>query len=112
MRAKSSCTADDVLCCGSALYSHPVSLSSASLCITNPNGHPPHPCSSRGSRLIVLRGDPAAVVPNVLRQWGATDLCFEADFEPYSNTRDAAVTKEARAMGVRVHAPVSHTLVR
>ncbi|KAI3439135.1 hypothetical protein D9Q98_001543 [Chlorella vulgaris] len=65
---------------------------------------------ARGSRLLVLRGQPQEVLPRLFKDWGATHLCFESDTEPYAKTRDAAVRQAAEEAGVEVHSPVSHTL--
>jgi deoxyribodipyrimidine photo-lyase len=51
-----------------------------------------------GGRLVVRRGDPAAVVPAVARDAGAAAVHASADFGPYGARRDAAV--EAAAAGV------------
>lgn len=64
----------------------------------------------RGSRLIVLRGDPRSVLPEILSAWGVRRLCYERDTEPYALARDAAVAAAAAATGVDVLAPSSHTL--
>jgi len=65
---------------------------------------------ARGSRLLLLQGDPATVVPRLCQSWGITRLCFEFDTEPYAQTRDQAVQEAARRDGVEVVCPVSHTL--
>ncbi|CAG9467200.1 unnamed protein product [Pedinophyceae sp. YPF-701] len=65
---------------------------------------------ARGSRLIVLRGEPTEVLPRAMKDWGATDLCYEQDLEPYSKERDAKVDAACKSMGVAVHCKVSHTL--
>ncbi|PNH10276.1 (6-4)DNA photolyase [Tetrabaena socialis] len=65
---------------------------------------------ARGSRLLVLRGKPEEVLPRVFREWGAKQLCFEVDTEPYAKARDARVHQLAAEAGVEVHAAVSHTL--
>lgn len=65
---------------------------------------------ARGSRLLLLQGDPATVVPRLCQRWGVTRLCFEFDTEPYAQTRDGAVQEAARRDGVEVVCPVSHTI--
>ena len=65
---------------------------------------------ARGSSLLVLHGDPARVIPAALEAWRCDRLCYEFDTEPYAQKRDASVNEAARALGVEVHAPVSHTL--
>ena len=66
--------------------------------------------AARGSRLIVLRGRPAEVLPRLIQDWGVTQLCFEHDTEPFAKARDAEVRALCAAAGVDVHSPVSHTL--
>jgi cryptochrome len=85
---------------------------------------------ARNSRLIVLHGtqgvgarrlrtaltparcagSPAEVLPEALRAWGATRLCFEWDSEEYALARDAQATRDAQALGCTVVSPVSNTL--
>jgi cryptochrome len=64
----------------------------------------------RGSRLLVVHGDPTKVIPVALQKWQCTRLCFELDTEPYALIRDAEVRERANANHVNVHAPSSHTL--
>jgi len=65
---------------------------------------------ARKSRLIVLRGSPEEVLVEKIKEWRVTKLCFESDTEPYAKVRDARVGEAAKAMGVEVLSPVSHTL--
>lgn len=51
---------------------------------------------SLGSRLVVRHGDPQTVLPQVVRESGATSVHVSAATEPYGRRRDAAV---ARALG-------------
>ena len=77
-------------------------------------------------------GKPEEVLPQVLRAWDVKRLCFEwcvggaglecalhaadkrpastRDWEPYAQSRDAAVTAAARDLGCDVRTPVSHTI--
>jgi deoxyribodipyrimidine photo-lyase len=48
---------------------------------------------ARGSRLIVRHGDPAAVLPSLLAESGATAVFTEADYTPYARRRDEAVAR-------------------
>jgi deoxyribodipyrimidine photo-lyase len=48
---------------------------------------------SLGGRLLVVRGDPADVVPRVAAAVGATQVHAAADFAPYGRARDEAVEK-------------------
>ncbi|KAK9804209.1 hypothetical protein WJX72_001282 [[Myrmecia] bisecta] len=65
---------------------------------------------ARGSQLLVLRGNPVDLLPVLFKEWSITQLCFEADTEPYAKQRDAQVRALAEAAVVQVHCPVSHTL--
>ena len=56
----------------------------------------------RGSRLVVLHGDPAQLIPQAMASWGAAHLCYERDTEPYALTRDAAVAAAVREHGAHV----------
>jgi deoxyribodipyrimidine photo-lyase len=48
---------------------------------------------SLGGRLLVVRGDPAEVVPRVAAAVDAAQVHVAADFGPYGRTRDEAVEK-------------------
>ena len=53
-----------------------------------------------GSRLIVRRGDPRAVVPAVAREAGAAAVYWNDDYTPAAQARDAAVATALGADGV------------
>jgi deoxyribodipyrimidine photo-lyase len=53
-----------------------------------------------GAGLTLRAGDPASVVPTVVREAGAGDLYLNTDVSPFATARDAAV---GEAAGVRVH---------
>ncbi|BAT98552.1 hypothetical protein VIGAN_09221300 [Vigna angularis var. angularis] len=63
-----------------------------------------------GSRLLILKGDPAEVVIHCLKEWNVSKLCFEYDTEPYYQALDVKVKNFALAAGIEVFSPVSHTL--
>ncbi|CAI9546429.1 unnamed protein product, partial [Staurois parvus] len=63
-----------------------------------------------GSRLFVVRGQPADVFPRLFKEWGVTRLTFEYDSEPFGKERDAAIMKLAKEAGVEVIVENSHTL--
>ncbi|KAJ3686632.1 hypothetical protein LUZ61_015796 [Rhynchospora tenuis] len=63
-----------------------------------------------GSRLLLLRGEPAPVLCRLLKDWKIGKLCFEFDTEPYGLARDKQVRDFASSCGIDVHSPVSHTL--
>ena len=57
---------------------------------------------STGGALLVRRGDPAQVVPEVAAAVGARTVHCAADFNPYGRRRDAAVEEALAAAGVRL----------
>ncbi|XP_075693136.1 cryptochrome-2 [Rhinoderma darwinii] len=63
-----------------------------------------------GSRLFVVRGQPADVFPRLFKEWSVNRLTFEYDSEPFSKERDAAIMKLAKEAGVEVIVKNSHTL--
>lgn len=63
---------------------------------------------SRGSRLIVRRGNPQQVLPQLIAESGATAVFAERDHSPFARQRDAAVDALVPLTltdGVSVHAP-------
>ncbi|XP_073686206.1 cryptochrome circadian regulator 5 [Garra rufa] len=62
------------------------------------------------SRLFVVSGPPAEVLPKLFEKWKITRLTFEVDTEPYSQSRDKEVMKLAEENGVEVIPKISHTL--
>ena len=60
--------------------------------------------TAHGSRLVVLRGDPAVVLPDLARRTGATAVHWNKDYEPFARARDARVSEALAAAGVRAHA--------
>ncbi len=58
--------------------------------------------AAAGSRLVVRRGDPPAVLAQFLHETRADRLTFNRDYSPYAVRRDAAVCARAAALGVRV----------
>ncbi|XP_057837998.1 (6-4)DNA photolyase isoform X1 [Cryptomeria japonica] len=64
----------------------------------------------RGSRLLLFKGNPTDVIPQLLEQWSIQKLCFEFDIEPYAQKRDNCVKEYASKLGVDVFCPVSHTI--
>ncbi|KAF2881718.1 hypothetical protein ILUMI_24453 [Ignelater luminosus] len=62
------------------------------------------------SRLFVIRGQPADVLPKLFKEWGTTLLTFEEDPEPFGRVRDHNILTICREMGITVVQKVSHTL--
>ena len=57
-----------------------------------------------GGRLLVLEGDPAAVVPALAREAAAGAVYCSLEHTPYARRRDAAVERALRADGRVLHA--------
>jgi deoxyribodipyrimidine photo-lyase len=61
--------------------------------------------AARGRPLLLRRGDPRRVIPQLLRETRAGLLSFNRDTSPYATRPDAAILREAGRLGVRVLAP-------
>lgn len=57
---------------------------------------------SLGGRLLFVAGEPAAVVPRVARELGASTVHVAADFGPYGSRRDTAVEQALAADGAEL----------
>ena len=55
-----------------------------------------------GSRLLVLEGDPVAVLPQLAEQIGAEAVLWNRDVEPYARERDRQVAQRLQADGRKV----------
>ena len=55
-----------------------------------------------GSRLVVLRGDPAELLPRLAAAIGAEVVAWNRDVEPYGRERDRRVAAALQAQGLRV----------
>ena len=55
-----------------------------------------------GSRLLVVEGDPVAVLPQLAQQIGAEAVVWNRDVEPYARERDRQVAQRLQADGRRV----------
>ena len=55
-----------------------------------------------GSRLLVLEGDPMALLPQLAEQIGAEAVVWNKDVEPYARERDRQVARQLQAEGRRV----------
>ena len=58
----------------------------------------------RGSRLVVLRGDPRSLVPAFAARIGAEAIVASRDYGPYGRARDAVTEAAAKDLGVRFSA--------
>jgi deoxyribodipyrimidine photo-lyase len=55
-----------------------------------------------GSRLLVLEGDPAELLPRLAKALGAAVVAWNRDVEPYGRARDRQVAAQLQAQGCRV----------
>uniref|UniRef100_A0A224XLC4 Putative deoxyribodipyrimidine photolyase/cryptochrome n=1 Tax=Panstrongylus lignarius TaxID=156445 RepID=A0A224XLC4_9HEMI len=71
-------------------------------------------CSLRklNSRLFVIRGQPADILPKLLKEWGTTCLSFEEDPEPFGRVRDQNIMALCKSMGITVVTSIAHTLYK
>ncbi|MGZ0151193.1 cryptochrome/photolyase family protein [Kribbella sp. WER1] len=58
-----------------------------------------------GGRLVIRRGDPAAVVPAVADEVGASSVHISADYAPYGQQRDQEVEASLKCPLVRTGSP-------
>jgi deoxyribodipyrimidine photo-lyase len=64
-----------------------------------------------GSRLVLLRGDPAELLPRLALALGARAVAWNRDVEPYGRARDRRVAKALQAEGCRVEVGWDQLLV-
>ncbi|XP_068718955.1 uncharacterized protein [Montipora capricornis] len=69
-----------------------------------------HSLRSIGSKLLVVQGYPAEIIPKLIECLHITKLTFESESEPFSRQRDAVITHLAESVGVKVVSCTSHTL--
>ena len=62
------------------------------------------------SRLFVVRGQPADVLPQLFRDWNINYFTFEEDPEPFGQVRDRNIVAMCKELGVSVVKEASHTL--
>ncbi|KDE04854.1 hypothetical protein MVLG_04714 [Microbotryum lychnidis-dioicae p1A1 Lamole] len=65
---------------------------------------------NKKSQLFVVRGPPTTVLPALFKQWKITDIVWEKDDDPYTQSRDASVRGLATQAGINVHTVLGHTL--
>lgn len=54
------------------------------------------------SQLLVVRGDPALLLPELFKRWKISHLVFEKDVNGYARNRDNVVMEAAKKAGVKV----------
>ncbi|MCB0923155.1 MAG: deoxyribodipyrimidine photo-lyase [Mycobacterium sp.] len=64
-----------------------------------------------GGRLLIARGRPGAVIPEICRAVGAAEVRISADFSPFGLRRDRAVAAELHSVGAELTATGSPHLV-
>jgi len=64
-----------------------------------------------GSRLLILRGDPAVVLPDLVTRLQAEAVVWNRDVEPYGRDRDRRVQAALQARGCRVETVWDQLLV-
>ncbi|KAI9563517.1 CRY-M [Daphnia sinensis] len=62
------------------------------------------------SRLFVIRGQPAGVLPKLFKEWETTCLTFEEDPEPFGRVRDQNIITMCKDFNIEVITRASHTL--
>jgi deoxyribodipyrimidine photo-lyase len=64
-----------------------------------------------GSRLVLLQGDPAELLPKLALAVGARGVAWNRDVEPFARARDRRVAKALQAEGYRVEVAWDQLLV-
>ena len=64
------------------------------------------------SRLYLVRGQPADVLPELFKEWGTTYFTFEEDPEPFGRVRDKNIVALCKEQGIHVVQESSHTLYK
>ena len=64
-----------------------------------------------GSRLLILEGDPVAVLPQLAERIGADSVVWNRDVEPYARERDRQVAKRLQADGRKVMVELDQLLI-
>jgi cryptochrome len=65
---------------------------------------------SLDSRLILIRGNPQDVFPELLKKWNVSGLYYEKETEPDAVDRDQRISAICQQMEVTVNCTVGHTL--
>jgi deoxyribodipyrimidine photo-lyase len=66
--------------------------------------------AAAGSRLVVVRGDPARQLPRLAQACGAAAVHWNKDYEPFARGRDARVAEALAASGIAAHQWKDHVL--
>ena len=64
-----------------------------------------------GSQLLLLKGNPVALLPRLAQQLGAVGVAWNRDVEPLVRDRDRELAAALKAIGVRVAADWDQLLV-
>ncbi|MEB3331282.1 MAG: FAD-binding domain-containing protein [Synechococcaceae cyanobacterium] len=64
-----------------------------------------------GSRLLLLQGDPAELLPRLAQALGAEGVAWNRDVEPYGRARDRRVQAALKASGLKLQADWDQLLV-
>jgi deoxyribodipyrimidine photo-lyase len=64
-----------------------------------------------GSRLLLLQGDPAELLPRLAQALGAEGVAWNRDVEPYGRARDRRVQAALKAVGLKLQADWDQLLV-
>lgn len=65
---------------------------------------------NKNSKLLVVRGSPLTIIPELLKQWKITHLVFEKDHNGYAKERDAKVAEIAKKQKVELISKTGRTL--
>jgi deoxyribodipyrimidine photo-lyase len=67
--------------------------------------------AQRGSRLVIRRGPSLKALQQLIRETGASSVCFNRLYEPARLTHDRAIEQALTAQGVHVYAGHGHLLI-
>lgn len=62
------------------------------------------------SQLLVIRGEPSALLPQLWKRLEITHLCFEADVNGYARNRDNQIKELAKKAGIEIIERDGHQL--
>ncbi|KAJ3019157.1 UNVERIFIED_CONTAM: (6-4)DNA photolyase [Siphonaria sp. JEL0065] len=67
---------------------------------------------ARGSRLVVLMGDPVDLIPKYAKEWGVSRICHETDTGRYGSVRDEKVKTAVSVLSIAFESYSGHTLYK